>query len=249
LQTALQAVGVLDAKPDGDYGGTTETAVRRFQWNVRNLKCWLVNGVLQSNPPNLLIPVTGAADALTAKELQKWVTAGAVTTGNLVRVAVSSQSQFLDDFKTIENPTVGNGDLVVDADFTGSLGLLNTAAKDAKVKLYITQAFRVAGVPVSGAVVTPASKSQHLIGHAIDCNILDGTTRVNSTAFANGTQTDAADKFVKAAKDAGLRWGGDFKDVDYVHFDDYVDPSSDAYSMRYFFNQRTIAKKQPIPSA
>jgi hypothetical protein len=249
LQTALKAVGVMDEKQDGDYGGNTEAAVRRFQWNVRNLKFWLINGVLQSNPPNLMIPVTGATDALTAQELKKWVMAGAVTTGNLVRATVDSYSQFLDDFKTIQNPTVGDDDMVVDADFTGSLGLLNTAAKDAKVKLYITQAFRVAGVPVSGAVVTPATKSQHLIGHAIDCNILDGQTRVNSSAFADGTETDAADKFVKASKDAGLRWGGDFHPVDYVHFDDYVEPHSDAYLMRYFFNQRTIAKQQPIPSA
>jgi len=249
LQNALQAVGVLDAKPDGDYGPNTETAVRRFQWNARNLKYWLVNGTLQFNPPNFLIPVTGVADAATTQELKKWVAAGAVATGNLVRVDLASYPQLIDETNSIANANLADGEILVDADFIGSLQLLNGAAEGANVKLYITQAFRVAGVPVSGAVVTPATKSQHLIGHAIDCNILDGKTRVNSSAFADGTETDAADAFVQAAKNAGLRWGGDFNPVDYVHFDDFVAPHSDDYLMRYFFNQRTIARQQPILSA
>jgi hypothetical protein len=33
------------------------------------------------------------------------------------------------------------------------------------------------------------------------------------------------------------------------HFDDFVNPDGEEYLMRYFFNQRTIFKKQPIPAA
>ena len=110
----------------------------------------------------------------------------------------------------------------------------------------VNQAFRVAGA-VGGAVVTPATKSQHLIGHAIDCNIQDGAVLVSSNTFAGHHETPAAKAFVRAAKAAGLRWGGDFTPVDYVHFDDLVPPDGDEFAMRYFFNQRTISKRQPVP--
>lgn len=223
--------------------------MQRFQWNLRNVRYRLVRGSLQAVSPNPTILISGTADAATRTELQNWVTGGVATSGNLVRAKVSAYANFQNGFKLIHHPSISADDIVVDADFLPSLRVLNNCAQSAKVKLIITQALRVQGAPVSGAVVQPATHSQHLIGHAIDCNILDGNTRINSDTFARGDETDAADSFVKNVKSAGLRWGGDFTPVDYVHFDDFVDPHSDAYEMRFYFNQRAISLRQPIPGA
>lgn len=37
LQEALAAVGVFKVTPDGDFGGRTHDAVRRFQWYLNNM--------------------------------------------------------------------------------------------------------------------------------------------------------------------------------------------------------------------
>jgi len=65
----------------------------------------------------------------------------------------------------------------------------NEKAKNKSVTIKINQAFREHDVKVTGAVVTPASKSQHLIGHALDCNIVDGSSWNNSSDFKNKKQT------------------------------------------------------------
>jgi D-alanyl-D-alanine carboxypeptidase len=245
LQAALASVGVYD----GDLGGQTQTAVKRFQWNVANVKGRIVNGAFEARQPSPTIKVTGVADAATAGELKNWIDVRAQATGNLVRVNVADFPSFTAEFKHIDNPTVEADDMLVDATFIDSLKALHKAAEDAQVKLAIIQAFRVEGAPVTETVVTPASKSQHLIGHAIDCNILDGDKRINSETFKRGRQTAAANKFVEGAKKADLRWGGDFSKRDFVHFDDFVKPNGEGYSMRFFFNQRMISNKNPIPPA
>jgi hypothetical protein len=249
LQTVLAAIGVYDVTVDGDFGGQTETAVRRFQWNARTVKFRLIAGALQARTQSTAIKVNGIGDAATATELAEWKSSGAQTTGTLVRADAATFLHFENHARRIDNPTIGTNDIVVDAGFLDHLAALDDAAAGARVKLFINQAFRIAGAPVGGAVVKPASKSQHLIGHAIDCNILDGTTLITSDTFKDGEQTAAARAFVKAAKTAGLRWGGDFDTPDFVHFDDFVDPDGEEYLMRFFFNQRTISKVQPIPAA
>jgi hypothetical protein len=214
---------------------------------LSNTKFRIIGGALQARTPSTGVSLTGIADSATAAELKAWTAAAATTTGMLVRVDLAAFPRLTDSFKTIDNPTIRDGDLIVDDAFLGSLQKLNDAAVGATVMLPVNQAFRVAGVPVGGAVVTPATKSQHLIGHAIDCNILDGAVLVSSHTFASHHETPAAKAFVHAAKVAGLRWGGNFTPVDYVHFDDFVPPNGDEFAMRYFFNQRTISKRQPVP--
>jgi len=95
-------------------------------------------------------------------------------------------------------------------------------------------------------VVPPAKKSQHLIGHAIDCNIVDGDSWNNSQIFANGKETENAKKFIAAMKKEGLRWGGDFTNSDTPHFDKQIISVID-YKYKYFFNQRMISENQKIP--
>jgi hypothetical protein len=247
LQDALARVGVFDLKKDGAFGKDTRDALKRFQWNLRNAAFRMLGGALQARTPSNGIAVSGIADSATTAELKAWIAAGAQTTGMLVRADLSAFPQLRDNFQTIANPSIRNGDLIVDSGFLAGLQNLDKAAASAKVTLLVNQAFRIAGAPVGGAVVTPATRSQHLIGHAIDCNIQDGATIIASHTFAQRHETAAARAFVVAAKASGLRWGGDFATVDYVHFDDFVPPNGEEFDMRYFFNQRTISKQQPVP--
>ena len=139
--------------------------------------------------------------------------------------------------------------MVVSEEMLEYLKSANSKAKDLSLKIVINQAMRLSSSKASGAVVTPATKSQHLIGHAIDCNIVDGDNWNNSKAFANGEETESAKKFISAMKTSGLRWGGDFADTDTPHFDKQVVASTIDYEYKYFFNHRMISENQHIPLA
>lgn len=92
-------------------------------------------------------------------------------------------------------------------------------ANEYGLKLYINSSYRNS-TAVNGAIVKPATLSNHLIGHAIDCNIVDGKTFWNSKKLEKEL-TGNVFKLVEAVrKDTVLRWGGDFRVKDVVHFDD-----------------------------
>ena len=109
------------------------------------------------------------------------------------------------------------GDCTIDEDFEPTLVTMNTVAQKYNITVQVTSSFRIdANVP--GAIVTPATHSNHMIGHAIDCNLeLEG-------AFYNSarmqTDTGVVRQFIDELKSEGIRWGGDFGKPDPVHFDD-----------------------------
>ena len=72
---------------------------------------------------------------------------------------------------------------------------------------------------VLGAIVTPAQMSNHLVGCAIDVNLFDKQgKRWNSKALES--PKDEVLQFITLVRNSGiLRWGGDFKKQDTVHFD------------------------------
>ena len=94
-------------------------------------------------------------------------------------------------------------------DFANSLGL----------KIFITSAYRNS-IVVPGAIVTPAVMSNHLVGHAIDCNIVDNGTYWNSEKLAGELTGNVLALITFVRNHAILRWGGDFNTRDVVHFDD-----------------------------
>jgi hypothetical protein len=249
LQDDLTKVGCYDAKLDGDYGGSTRDAVKRFQWCVSKgtHKSSSRQSLLKEIVNDGMIFVTGNCDHATARHLKAWVKDGFVVTGTLRVVALGKFSEFRKGtLKKIDHPSVAADDMVVHKDYVAGLESINTAADDAGVTFQVNQAFREAGKPVSGAVVKPASKSQHLIGNAIDFNINDSGDVILSSEMVWSKLSQPAKDFITAVKTAGLRWGGDFTDRDPIHFDAYLDPSSDEFAILYFLNQRTIQKKQPI---
>jgi len=105
----------------------------------------------------------------------------------------------------------------IDEDFEPSLIKMNTIAQKYHITVIVNSSYRV-DANVLGAIVKPATHSNHMVGHAIDCNLeLAG-------AFYNSKKMQAATgvirQFINEVKAAGLRWGGDFSTPDPVHFDD-----------------------------
>jgi len=122
--------------------------------------------------------------------------------------------------------------IYVEADFVHYMDQMQDIARSNSVTVYVTQAFRIDGVPVDGAIVPPASHSNHLVGHAIDMNLDTPLGWCNSdcllSAYRNSNYNHYAYSFIKAVQNAGLRWGGVWSPTDPVHIDDglnvYNDP-------------------------
>jgi hypothetical protein len=257
LQAALIAVGTLPASPppDGQFGHHTRQALLRFQWYLRNQGYRLKITPGADPAVGFITPFSGSlaggaglCDKTAASEVLSWQSGNFVTTSPLVRLSLKSVSNVntSDTFKVLEYPQAQDGEVLVHADFADSIkSTLNDEAKKAKVTLNINQTFRVHNASVGGAVVTPAKKSQHLVGHAVDLNIADGDTVNTAAMFNSGTETDAADSFIKAVKSKGVRWGGDFSDTDPVHFDDNLDLGED-YEMTLFFAQQCFEANHPM---
>ena len=108
--------------------------------------------------------------------------------------------------------------------FKEHLDIICEHAQENSLLLHITSSIRTS-TNVKGAIVTPAKMSNHLVGHAIDCNIIDGKEFYNSkrlkSAFVEHNLSPNIDKFLETMRQCPCtRWGGYFGKIDVVHFDD-----------------------------
>jgi uncharacterized protein YgiM (DUF1202 family) len=126
--------------------------------------------------------------------------------------------------KTYTNTQFIGKEMRIDADFIPHLDRLNQYALDCQVKIYVTSSAREPGRSVSGAIVPPASRSNHLVGHAIDMNLQSASGFFNSSTLKKsnfGNLPDEIRKLIELIRDDEvLRWGGDFNPEDPVHIDD-----------------------------
>lgn len=254
LQQALTDVGTYSSTVDGQFGPGTALALRRFQWFAANGSYRLrvaasapaAMGAIVQFAGNATVTVNGQCNAVTATELLAWTAGPFRTTSLLVRVPMSRFSNIsrAATFSTLNYPSAADDEVLVNGDFTG-LDTLNTLARTANLQLRLNQAFRVQGVAPRGAVVPPAGRSQHLIGHAVDLNIVVGTTVVVSANYIGGTAPKEATDFAAAAKAQGLRWGYDFAPRDPPHYDQRVSDATE-YDMKFFFCQRAYAQQHPL---
>lgn len=112
----------------------------------------------------------------------------------------------------------------VDKDFVPELNRVNEYAKTCDLKVWVTSSTRNINQQVRGAIVPPATRSCHFVGHAIDMNLMYGGKLFNSkklkkSNFDNLPQSIQA--FLNSVRDDKvLRWGGDFSTEDPVHIDD-----------------------------
>lgn len=122
-------------------------------------------------------------------------------------------------------------DVMADADFFPLLDRLNDLASAAGVEIFVNASFRPEDQPVSGAIVPPAKRSNHLIGHAIDMNVRSPSGFFNSKALKRANlaalPAEVRDFIQKVRDTPPFRWGGDFNPEDPVHIDDgfnHTDP-------------------------
>jgi hypothetical protein len=126
--------------------------------------------------------------------------------------------------KTYTNTQFIGKEARVDTDFMPHLDRLNQYALDCGVKIYVTSSAREPGRSVTGAIVRPASRSNHLVGHAIDMNLQSASGFFNSSKLKKSRFASLPDEIRQliglVRDDEVLRWGGDFKPEDPVHIDD-----------------------------
>nr|AZP73875.1 rusticalin [Styela rustica] len=68
--------------------------------------------------------------------------------------------------------------------FVNSMDKINLYAKQCRVEVIVTSSFRKSGKPVSGAIVPPVKISNHMVGHAIDMNLMTRGGFCNSRCLA-----------------------------------------------------------------
>ncbi|MFO0971900.1 MAG: M15 family metallopeptidase [Phycisphaerae bacterium] len=133
------------------------------------------------------------------------------------------------------------GTVRADPLFLPALERLQQYAAANQVKILITNSFRDNNAGLHDAIVPPANRSNHLVGHAIDFNLRYGVnfgTPCDSTCMSAPFDSLPAPVrgFLAAVRaDGELKWGGDFTTGrDVVHIDDRLnrrDPTS--YDRRY----------------
>lgn len=129
-----------------------------------------------------------------------------------------------------------------DVEFVPSLNKINDYAKNAGVEVRITSSFRTS-TNVKGAIVKPATRSNHLAGHGIDMNLAYGRNQyANSKVLAKYPAVPGPVKnFLKSViDDPKLRWGGEFRTKDPVHIDDGLNRNRAAWDRRYEAMQKAV---------
>lgn len=109
----------------------------------------------------------------------------------------------------------------IEPSFKNAMDTINLYALACHVTVMVTSSYRKDGNVVPGAIVIPASKSNHKVGHAIDMNLAGSRGYwCNSTCLKALRGTKERCFIDKVRANSGLRWGGDFTTPDSVHIDD-----------------------------
>ena len=141
-----------------------------------------------------------------------------------------------------EGSNFGGEPCRADVEFVPSLEKINNYAKQAKVRVHVTSSFRTS-TNVAGAIVKPATFSNHLAGHSIDMNLVYGNNQwANSKVLTKYPAVPAPVKqFLKLIiDDPDLRWGGEFTDRDPVHIDDGLNRNMAKWDKRYQAMQKAV---------
>jgi hypothetical protein len=111
--------------------------------------------------------------------------------------------------------------IMIEESFAPKLDIVNNLAIKHGFIVWVTNSSRIGEVKLKGAIVTPASMSNHKVGHAIDFNIQDVKTKewYNSKKLGDGVGKDQP-FLIEVDLDSQLRWGGRFTKKDEIHIDD-----------------------------
>jgi peptidoglycan hydrolase-like protein with peptidoglycan-binding domain len=130
-----------------------------------------------------------------------------------------------------------------DVQFVPVLKKINDYAEQADVFVHVTSSFRTSS-NVGGAIVKPATRSNHMAGHAIDMNVVYDNKRksANSKELAKyPAVAEPVRRFIRSIiDDPGLRWGGNFQVRDTVHIDDNLNQDMAKWDKRYQAMQKAV---------
>jgi len=129
-----------------------------------------------------------------------------------------------------------------DVEFVPMLEKINTYAEQAGVFVFVNSSFRTT-TNVAGAIVKPATFSNHLAGHGIDMNLaFDNGGFANSKVLVKYPNVpEPVRKFLKSIiDDPKLRWGGNFRTTDPVHIDDGLNQDMAKWEKRYQAMQKAV---------
>jgi Putative peptidoglycan binding domain/D-alanyl-D-alanine carboxypeptidase len=146
--------------------------------------------------------------------------------------------------ESFRSPRFTGKTVLADVEFLNLLEKIEQLAENNGLEIFITHTARLQGAPIGGAIVPPASRSNHLIGHAIDMNILLGGQLFNGDVLDNsnfGNLPSAIQNFIQSIRNHPvLRWGGDFNDP--VHIDDGLNiREPDSWDAKYPIIQAELA--------
>jgi hypothetical protein len=130
-------------------------------------------------------------------------------------IAYAQSSLITIKYKAFDKP------IDIDNGFKKYTEIMNGLALMNDLKIIVQQAFRKANEEVENAIVVPVKTSNHLVGHAMDINIEYGGILYNSKLLKNYDLLPENIKiFIIGCRISKIRWGGDLKINDSVHFDD-----------------------------
>lgn len=128
----------------------------------------------------------------------------------------------------------------VHSGFAENIKKINDFATECGVQVHVTSSFRKSGQAIKNAIVQPATRSNHFVGHAIDINLVEGSLWCNSKCLQNWQCNQGGVRcFIqKIRATTSLRWGGDFSVKDPVHIDDGLNRKSRDYDTLYNLLQK-----------
>ena len=130
-----------------------------------------------------------------------------------------------------------------DVQFVPMLKKINDYAQQADVYVHVTSSFRTSS-NVGGAIVKPATRSNHMAGHAIDMNVVYNNRAKSANSTELGKYPSVAEpvrRFIKSIiDDPLLRWGGTFQVRDTVHIDDNLNSNMALWDKRYQAMQKAV---------
>lgn len=114
-----------------------------------------------------------------------------------------------------------SGTCIVEEGFVPSMDIINEECAKRDFIFVMTSSKRK-GTHVPGAIVPPAEMSNHMVGHGVDGNLKSKKTGeyYNSVKMGDGRGEDEC--VIRAIEARGVRWGGEFRKKDEVHFDDAI---------------------------
>ncbi len=130
-----------------------------------------------------------------------------------------------------------NKPIIVDTEFLPSMYKIDSYAKENGVIIYVTSSFRTPDQKLTGAIVPPSKKSNHLAGHAIDMNVYYDGILYDSRSLKKSNMAKLPPNVRNFINDVrnnkALRWGGDFNTEDPVHIDDDLGANPNVWQSKF----------------